>query len=83
MRKGIDFNEELRKWFEGMLDAALREDPAVIKRNSLFLDEVNHDLVQIVYDCLRQQTGQVKLTAAFFGIDPKTVYNYIKKKPKG
>lgn len=37
MRKGIDFNEELRKWFEGMLDAALREGPSSNQKEQFIL----------------------------------------------
>ena len=38
MRKDIDFNAEMRKWFEGMLDSTLKEDPMIIQRCSLFLE---------------------------------------------
>lgn len=82
MRQTVDLNAELREWLGRRLSEVLGDNPENIRYYCLFLDEVNKDLVQIVYNRLCQTRGQVKATAEFLGIDPKTVYNYTKKKPK-
>ena len=77
-----DFHEQAILWFNQMLDATIGDKPETISDNHFYLDEVRHDLIQIVYDRLCQQPEQTKLTADFFGISRKTVYNYTKTTPK-
>jgi hypothetical protein len=77
-----NFHEEALLWFEHMLDAAIGDKPESITDYHLFFDDIEHDFVKIVYDRLSQQPEQTKLTADFFGISRKTVYNYTKSTPK-
>lgn len=77
-----DFHEQAILWFNQMLDATIGDKPETISENHFYLDEVRHDLIQIVYNRLNQQPEQTKLTADFFGISRKTVYNYTKSTPK-
>ena len=63
-------------------DATIGDKPEKISENHFYLDEVRRDLIQIVYNRLCRQPEQTKLTAEFFGISRKTVYNYTKSSPK-
>ena len=58
-----------------------KEDDLIewIDHNCFFTDDAKKDAVRIFYDRINQLPKQTKRTAVFFGIDPKTVYNYIKK----
>lgn len=77
-----DFHEQAILWFNQMLDATIGDKPEAISGNHFYLDEVRRDLIQIVYNRLCQQPEQTKLTADFFGISRKTVYNYTKSSHK-
>ena len=77
-----DFHEQAILWFNQMLDVTIGDKPETISDNHFYLDEVRRDLIQIVYNRLCQQPEQTKLTAEFFGISRKTVYNYTKSSPK-
>ena len=79
MTSHIDLNTELREWFSSELSDMLGENPGNINYYYFDLDEARKDLVQIVFDRLYSSPDRAKLTADFFCISRKTVYNYVKK----
>lgn len=79
MKQNIDLNAELQEWFGNRLSKMLGGDPENINDCYFDLDEAKKDLVRIVYDRLYSSPERAKLTADFFCISRKTVYNYVKK----
>ena len=76
------FNEEALRWFEHMLDVTIGDKPASIADYHFYVDDLKRELVKMVYEQLRQEYEQTKLTADFFGIGRKTVYRYTKSTHK-
>ena len=80
-----DFNALFVAWFQNQLEevfASFTEEEDLIEwveHTHFFTDDARKDAVRIVYDRLNGIPKQTKRTADFFGIDPKTVYNYTKK----
>lgn len=80
-----DFNALFVTWFRRQLDEVFgttTEEEEILEwidHHHFFTDDAQKDAVRILYDLLNGFPKQTKRTAGFFGIDPKTVYNYTKK----
>ena len=82
MRKNIDLNAELRKWFGMRLSEVLGEKPENRKNIVLDIRSVDADIFRMLYDYqIKRQWPSVDAeTAQILEVERSTIWRWNKKK---